>query len=191
MCSLIHSRNAKAVFGIECADVGLINKLRVGHDNKGLGAAWFLEKVKIRNERSGQEWIFLSGKWFDASSGDGQIVRELTPSMEDGQASLPLVTYRVTIVTGGLPGSGTNANVKLCIYGQQGAVVSDTGDLALEEKGAFEKDKTDIFELELVDLGEITKIRVGHDGTGLGAAWFLNKIVIRNGTTGKEWYFLV
>lgn len=33
--------------------------------------------------------------------------------MEDGRASLALVTYRITIVTGELPGSGTNANVKL------------------------------------------------------------------------------
>jgi hypothetical protein len=39
-------------------------------------------------------------------------VRDLVPAMEDGQASLALVTYRIRVLTGGLPGAGTNANVK-------------------------------------------------------------------------------
>jgi hypothetical protein len=66
-------RKATAQFGVECVDLGLINKLRIGHDNSGLGSAWFLDKVKLRNERSGQEWIFLSGQWYSSSDGDGQV----------------------------------------------------------------------------------------------------------------------
>ena len=31
---------------VECEEVGTLSKLRVGHDNKGMGAAWFLDKVR-------------------------------------------------------------------------------------------------------------------------------------------------
>jgi hypothetical protein len=68
------------------------------------------------------------------------------------------------------------------IYGSLG----DSGQVKLEEKGAFKKDSADEFEVELVDVGDITKIRIGHDGAGLGSGWFLNKVVIRNQTTGQE-----
>ena len=41
--------------------------------------------------------------------------------------------------------------------------------------------------LQLEDVGdEIEKIRIGHDGSGFGAAWHLNKVEIRRlKDTGK------
>ena len=33
-------------FFIKAADVGELHSLRIGHNNKGLGAAWHLAKVK-------------------------------------------------------------------------------------------------------------------------------------------------
>ena len=29
-----------------------------------------------------------------------------------------------------------------------------------------------------MDLGDIDKVTIGHDGTGAGAGWFLKKVVI-------------
>ena len=34
-------------FYIECPALGTLNRVRIGHDNKGFGAAWYLDKVSI------------------------------------------------------------------------------------------------------------------------------------------------
>ena len=38
--------------------------------------------------------------------------------------------------------------------------------------------QVDQFDIEAVKLQALEKIRVGHDGSGPGAGWFLDKIVI-------------
>ena len=38
--------------------------------------------------------------------------------------------------------------------------------------------QVDEFLIEAVSLRELKKVRVGHDGSGPGAGWFLDKIVI-------------
>jgi hypothetical protein len=35
---------------------------------------------------------------------------------------------------------------------------------------------TDVFGVECPDLGNLTKIRIGHDGSGIGSGWFLDKV---------------
>lgn len=34
--------------------------------------------------------------------------------------------------------------------------------------------------METIDVGALTKIRIGHDNSGIGAAWFLDKVIITN-----------
>ena len=49
------------------------------------------------------------------------------------------------------------------IYGKHG----DTGRVLLDNKrNNFERGQTDIFLIGCVDLGEIKKIRLGHDNSG-------------------------
>ena len=36
----------------------------------------------------------------------------------------------------------------------------------------------DEFTFEAVSLLKLTKIRIGHDGKGVGAGWFLDKVVV-------------
>ena len=33
------------ILQVECEDIGRLSKIRIGHDNSGMGSAWFLEKV--------------------------------------------------------------------------------------------------------------------------------------------------
>ena len=37
----------------------------------------------------------------------------------------------------------------------------------------------DEFEFEAVSVLKLTKIRIGHDGKGIGAGWFLDKVVVK------------
>ena len=102
------------VFGFESEDLGELTKLRVWHDNAGnetlpiiiltifvgFGASWFLEKIVITNMDDNKETFFLCGKWLAKDEDDKKIERELPASDKDGQASLPLVTYTISVVTG-------------------------------------------------------------------------------------------
>lgn len=90
------------------------------------------------------------------------------------------------VKTGDVRGAGTDANVFLQIFGEHG----DTGDKKLESSGNnFERGHTDIFGMEAVDLGELTKLRIRHDGSGFGSGWFLDNIVI-SGNTIDFWDFV-
>ncbi len=35
------------------------------------------------------------------------------------------------------------------------------------------------------NVGSLKKIRIGHDGAGLGAGWHLKRVVVENLTTGQ------
>ncbi|KAL1775871.1 lipoxygenase-likey domain-containing protein 1-like [Sigmodon hispidus] len=48
---------------------------------------------------------------------------------------------------------------------------------------------TDTFFLEAVNLGNLCKIVIGHDGLGPGNGWFLEDVVVRDPTTNKEYSF--
>jgi hypothetical protein len=62
------------------------------------------------------------------------------------------VKYEVTVFTGSESGAGTNANVKITIYGTNG----DTGKRELKQsfRDLFEKGQVDKFQIECLDLGK-------------------------------------
>lgn len=64
------------------------------------------------------------------------------------------------------PGSGTDANVWIIIFGENG----DSGTLALKESNKsnkFERKQVDTFHFsDILSLGELSKVRVWHDNAG-------------------------
>jgi hypothetical protein len=40
----------------------------------------------------------------------------------------------------------------------------------------FERNAYDIFFVEMPDLGKLTAVHIGHDNSGMGAAWHLDKV---------------
>ena len=52
---------------------------RIGHDNKGGGAAWFLERVVIDCPSLGRTWTFPCSRWLAKNKGDNELEVELTP----------------------------------------------------------------------------------------------------------------
>ncbi|KAI4894023.1 hypothetical protein NFI96_031480 [Prochilodus magdalenae] len=90
-----------------------------------------------------------------------------------------VMKYRVTVYTGTISGSGTDAHVFLCLIGDLG----DTGDRSLvnckNNVNKFEKGNADEFIVEAVSIGQVRRVRIGHDGRGGGCGWFLDKVVVR------------
>uniref|UniRef100_A0A3B5AGE5 Lipoxygenase homology domains 1 n=1 Tax=Stegastes partitus TaxID=144197 RepID=A0A3B5AGE5_9TELE len=181
------------IFIFETFDVGKINRLLIGHTNEGLRAGWFLDSVQISVPVHGMQYMFPSDRWLCKDEADGKVEVEIYPSevLEIEQ----LINYEVTVVTGDVRAGGTNANVFCQIYGDEGK----TEVLSLKSRSNnFERGTTEIFKIEALDVGKIYKIRIYHDGKGVGDGWFLETVDIKRLTMEvvetftfpcNRWYF--
>ena len=97
MDHLFDEINFPSIFVVFISCVPMLTLIKMCKLN--LNSGWFLDKVIITKVSSDQSWYFLCGKWLDSDEDDKQIVREI-PATEDGQASLPLVTYQIKVTTG-------------------------------------------------------------------------------------------
>ena len=46
----------------------------------------------------------------------------------------------------------------------------------------------DVFELNAVDLDDLVKVKVVHDGAGPGSGWYLDKIIAKTSENGDTRY---
>ncbi|XP_063155355.1 oxygen-regulated protein 1 [Candoia aspera] len=181
--------NSTDMFQIKLKDVGEPYKIRIGHDNSGADPSWYLNEIRLQrmNVPSKQEICFPVNCWLSEDQGDGDTWREI-PVRRPKKELLPLVVYKISIYTGTHPGAETNSNVYITIFGNQG----DSGKRKLQMSSTnevkFQCGQTDVFSVTAVSLGVLHKILIGHDGTGPGSGWFLQKVVIRfqEGAEGKE-----
>ncbi|XP_072215279.1 lipoxygenase homology domain-containing protein 1 [Excalfactoria chinensis] len=168
-------------FTIDTMDIGKINRILIGHDNVGLRSGWFLASVQITVPVQGRQYMFPCNRWLDKDEADGRVEVEVYPS-----EILPiekLINYEVSVVTGDVRAAGTNAKVFMQIYGETGK----TELIILENRSNnFERGATDIFKIEAADVGKIYKIRIGHDGKGIGDGWFLESVTLKRLATKMD-----
>ncbi|XP_022351677.1 lipoxygenase homology domain-containing protein 1 [Enhydra lutris kenyoni] len=165
------------VFRVRTNNVGLIYKIRMEHDNTGLNASWYLDRVIVTDmKRPHLRYYFNCNTWLSKVEGDRQWCRDLLASFDP--MDMPRGNkYEVKVYTGDVIGAGTDADVFINIFGEYG----DTGERRLEnEKDNFERGAEDKFMLDAPDLGQLMKINVGHNNKGGSAGWFLSKIIIED-----------
>ncbi|XP_063722696.1 lipoxygenase homology domain-containing protein 1-like isoform X2 [Symsagittifera roscoffensis] len=182
---------------VECVDLGQLNKVRIEHDNKNLGAGWFLDSVSVQpispsyspSSGSSTTILFPCHRWLATDEDDGQCVRELYP-----EGVSPLTEecqYIVSVKTGTVLMAGTDATVFIHIFGEDG----DTGKLFLRNSRSnvnkFEQGNTDIFYLTSANIGKIQKVRLGHDEAETGSGWFVDKLDIDVPTRGEQYTFSI
>jgi hypothetical protein len=165
-------------FELKSLDVGKLTKIKIGHDNKGLGAGWYLDSVAIDVPALGKRYTFDADRWLDKKEGDGKI-EIVIPALEGAlEQYIPKSDYTITTRTGSESGASLdNANVYVMIYGAEGK----SEEQKLENGGTcFDKGgKADDFRFQLENLGEVTMIRVRHDGKGMfGASWYLGSVEV-------------
>ncbi|XP_072882775.1 polycystin-1 [Hemitrygon akajei] len=94
--------------------------------------------------------------------------------------------YEVMVKTGWYRNSGTTAHVGISLYG-----VNKSGSRHLDKEGAFQRNSLDVFQVETdANLGEIWKIRIWHDNTGLDPSWYLEHVAVWDKQTDNLYYFL-
>ncbi|XP_006871926.1 PREDICTED: uncharacterized protein LOC102810528 [Chrysochloris asiatica] len=84
--------------------------------------------------------------------------------------------WKVYVLTGS---TGTQAKVTLWVYGDEGA----TGPIGLSKDNPhqlFLPSQEDEFQVEIRSIGEIYKIRIGHDGTSGQPEWNLQKVTMQH-----------
>ncbi|XP_072259282.1 polycystin-1-like [Pyxicephalus adspersus] len=95
--------------------------------------------------------------------------------------------YWVLVKTGWRKGAGTTAHVGICLYG-----LNKSGARHLNSRGGLSTGSMDMFQVETdTNLGEIWKIRVWHDNTGLDPSWFLQYVAVWDKQTDFLYFFLV
>lgn len=203
------SRGSENTFFVDVpAQVTELNRVTVSHDNTGPNPGWHLDFLEVvphfecscsacekggtasgysggeRKQSAGKKTVYFpSKKWFDKEKDDGLISRELLASTTDPRKET--LTYKVTVVTGSCKGAGTDSEVSITLIGDK----ADNGLARVLQgpPGAFSRGSRDVFTLPLSNLGELKKVRIGHDGKGLQPGWFLDSVEVELGE--KKWYF--
>jgi hypothetical protein len=172
---------------MEVGHLGKLKKIRIGHNNKGISAGWFLDKVIVRDEKEQQTYFFLCGRWLADDEEDGLIEREIASGTEDGKTYENESRYKISVYTGDRRGAGTDANVFIKIEGEKGKL----GPINLNNsQNNFERNKKDVFEYFGISIGKVKKITIGHDGKGIGSSWFLDKVVVHADDIKSDFFFL-
>uniref|UniRef100_A0A3P9K171 PLAT domain-containing protein n=1 Tax=Oryzias latipes TaxID=8090 RepID=A0A3P9K171_ORYLA len=97
------------------------------------------------------------------------------------------VKYEVIVITGDVKGAGTDSNVSITIYGVNG----DSGKRELRKKfrNLFERGHTDAFVLEMLELGDLLRVKVEHDGSSPNGGWLLECVEVTNTATSVTTIF--
>ncbi|CAF4549680.1 unnamed protein product, partial [Rotaria magnacalcarata] len=177
----------KDEFVIECPNVGEINKILVAHNNKGAAPGWFLDRILIEDLSEKRIYEFPCYKWLATDEGDRQISRYLLPKKKGDSDRLATagVPYNVTVYTGDKRNAGTNARVYIVMNNRK----TSSSKIFLMD-GKFERADVDQFTIDGPDeLGPLTSLIIGHDNSGVGPGWYLDKVVINCPSTGIEQTF--
>lgn len=55
------------IFTIKAIDLHRLTKLKVRHDNKGGGAAWFLDRVEVEDTKRKKRCVVFSTKYLEST----------------------------------------------------------------------------------------------------------------------------
>ncbi|XP_040828495.1 oxygen-regulated protein 1 isoform X2 [Ochotona curzoniae] len=102
--------------------------------------------------------------------------REEIRRSQSSENPLPEDEWKVLVLTGN---TGTQANVSLWVYGDEGV----TGPISLSKDSPeqlFLPRQEDEFQVEVGSIGKIYKIRIGHDGTSEQPEWSLQKVTMQH-----------
>lgn len=71
----------------------------------------------------------------------------------------------------------------MVLYGDK----NTSGEVKLENgPDNFARGRTDLFLVDLLPLGAVNQLRVGHDAKGNNPRWHLDRVLLRNKTTNSQ-----
>ncbi|NXX22199.1 LOXH1 protein, partial [Podargus strigoides] len=172
-------------FLLTVGDIGDITKVSFVLPGPCLGRGIKLHKLRLKDLDTKQELGFHMEAQCLFGEDGSQTVTELAAVRPD-KPPLRGVLYLISVHTGTLPSSGTDAEVFITVFGEQG----DSCKRRLRHSN-FERGQVCISEMRAVDLGQLSKVHVEHHNMGYGAGWYLDQIVIHESDkTEVQYVFL-
>jgi len=188
-------RGSEDVFFFEEAEVAevssagewAIDEVSIASDCSRLFADWHLSHLKVMHVASGVELVFLCDDWLTKKQDsrtwrrENPLPKEQALTLEEGSGGL--FNYMLTVVTGDKYFGGTDSKIIFTLVGAEGKTWAPTLD---QKRESFERGRTDKFTCAREeDLGELTGLRIG----GVSDKWALDKVVVTNLQTNREWLF--
>lgn len=98
-------------------------------------------------------------------------------------------TYQITVFTGNVGSAGTDANIYMQLFGENGPSPEWNLPEGFPIRGKFEEGKPDLFEFTTDDLGQLSRLHIRHDDKYAKSGWYLDKIEVFNKRTGETSVF--
>ncbi|XP_042766680.1 lipoxygenase homology domain-containing protein 1 isoform X1 [Panthera leo] len=181
-------REQNDTFIMEILDIAPFTKMRIRIDGLGSRPEWFLERILLKNMNTGDLTMFYYGDWLSQRKGKKTLVCEMC-AVIDGEEMMEWTSYTVSVKTSDILGAGTDANVFIIIFGENG----DSGTLALKQSAnwnKFERNNTDTFNFsDMLSLGHLCKLRVWHDNKGIFPGWHVSYIDVKDNSRDETFRF--
>uniref|UniRef100_A0A8C3TZX6 Oxygen-regulated protein 1 n=1 Tax=Catharus ustulatus TaxID=91951 RepID=A0A8C3TZX6_CATUS len=176
-------RGVVSVFEVEAVSLGKLQKVLLRCEAGTSSQHWYCDKVIVREAESNSEYVFNCERWLPFMS-QGIIHPEIElypqgkwnsvnvshqPKMRGNEGD-----WKITVITGDFETTGTTATVLLYAYGENkasGPIILGSG-----KEQLFNPNSKDTFKINLRDLGQLYKIRIGHDNTGNDPSWYLEEV---------------
>lgn len=85
-----------------------------------------------------------------------------------------------------LESTGTSAHVGIRLIGEYGKSARQH----VSKPGAFQRNCSDTFHIAYdVNLGDLKKIQVWHDNSGISPSWYLSHVIVNDLQTDHKYYF--
>lgn len=114
-------------FKLSTPELGDLQEVVIGHNNLGLGPAWFLQGLELQNLSSGAKYVFKVSAWLDVQSGCSRTLKAVQQQQGQGLlgkqgagGGLSSCSYQLEIQTSDVEGAGTDAAVFVQLAGAQG-----------------------------------------------------------------------
>ncbi|KAM6104684.1 oxygen-regulated protein 1 isoform 2-T2 [Theristicus caerulescens] len=168
-------------FEVEAVSLGKLQKVLLRCEANAKSQYWYCDKVIVREAENNSEYVFNCERWLPFMS-QGIIHSEIELYPQEFQLNQQLKMqeetnegdWKITVVTGDFETAGTTATVSLYAYGENkasGPIILGSGKHQL-----FNSNSEDTFKINLRDLGQLYKIRIGHDNTGNDPSWYLEEV---------------
>ncbi|UJR35879.1 hypothetical protein I4U23_028622 [Adineta vaga] len=182
-------------FEMELDDVGIINKINIGHDGQSHDSQWYLESIQI--QKGSNKYNFVVKQLLDQTTSFidvTPILPNTTSSsesiqMKSSRSITPIkeTSYKVSIQTGSTQKDmiKDNVNLYIVIYGEnnQTEKLYLTSGLISTKTFTIKKDEKNDFQFNTADVGKITKLVIGQNNSENPIIWYIDHVIINETIT--------
>ncbi len=86
-CPENFEQGERDVFTVSLPDLGTITAVTVSHDGTGPYPEWHLDRMEMRNRRSGEHYTFPCSRWVGRDGGGGSVRLEAVRQVVSGEAN--------------------------------------------------------------------------------------------------------